>query len=180
MGTFRKILYRHAMLLGAALLAGCATVSTHVVLLNPGARYPPTKNVRILLEKPKQPYHKIAIIDARGSIGGSEAQLLEEAREKAKTLGADAIVWLAGTTLYEPPVAIYDPWYDPFYYRMTYYQPFWWNPSYYGEYRLIGGGYYYTLKALAIRFENKPGSNADDARQGAALPTIRLSQRTGR
>ncbi|HEX5465008.1 MAG TPA: hypothetical protein VFW88_09880 [Burkholderiales bacterium] len=177
MGTFRKIPYRHAMLLGAALLAGCATVSTHVVLLNPGARYPPTKNVRILLEKPKQPYHEIAIIDARGSIGGSEAQLLEEARNKAKTLGADAIVRLASNTLYEPPVAIYDPWFDPFYYRMAYYQPFWWNPSYYGEYRLIGGGYYYTLKALAIRFEKQPESDADHAKRDTVLPTIRLSAR---
>lgn len=176
MKVFRIIPGWSAALWCTALLAGCATVSTHVVLLNPGARYPPTKNVRILLEKPKQPYHKIAIIDARGSIGGSEAQLLEEARNKAKALGADAIVRLSGNTLYEPPVAVYDPWYDPFYYRMTYYQPFWWNPSYYGEYRLIGGGYYYTLKALAIRFEHGPQSDDNDTKRGAAVPTIRLSQ----
>jgi hypothetical protein len=173
-----RILLRRSILYGCiALLAGCASVSTQVVRLDPAAHYAPTKNVRILLDEPKQPYRKIAIIDARGSIGGSEAELLEEARNKAKTLGADAIVRLAGSTLYEPPIAIYDPWFDPFYYRMAYYQPFWWYPSYYGEYRLVGGGYYHTLKALAIRFEKQSGSDAGDARRDATLPTIRLSAR---
>ena len=49
------------------------------------------------------------------STGTSEADMLNAAREKARELGADAIVKLDTERVYNPPTAVYDPfYYDPF------------------------------------------------------------------
>jgi hypothetical protein len=139
-------------LLAGAFLAGCASVTTHVVPLDPAQTYPPTQNVRLLLEKPDRPYTSIGLLESRGEVGTSEAELLSDIRTKARQIGADAVVKLESERLYQPPAAIYDPWYDPLFYRFHYraWHPF--GPPY-GEYRLVGGGYYYVVKALAIRFD---------------------------
>lgn len=140
-------------LLLVLLAAGCATVSTEVVQLDPARNLAPTQNVEVLFEKPKRPYIEIALLESRGAVGTGEAELLNDAREKAKALGADAIVRVEAERIYHPPVAVYDPWYDPFYwpgYRFRALPPF---PHPWGTYRLIDGGYTYTLKAMAIKYK---------------------------
>jgi hypothetical protein len=140
----------HVLTLAAALLVcACAAVTTHVVPLNPAVQYPPTQNVEVLLQKPQRPHVEIALLESRGD---SEAELLNAAREKAKTLGADAIVRLETERVYHPPVAIYDPWYDPFYFGFRHYRPYAWYPDPWGPYRVVGGGYSYVLKSVAIKY----------------------------
>ncbi len=143
----------------AALAAGCAAVTTHVVTLNPAQSFPPSRNVEILLEKPQRPYTEIALLESRGEIGIPEADLLRDIRAKAEQLGADAVVRIHTEQLYQPPIALYDPWYDPFFY--PYYRRPWYPVGPYADYRLVGGGYFYVVKALAIRFKppDKVGSS---------------------
>ena len=143
----RLLLARLAIALTIAALAGCASVATQVTLLDPAHQYAPTQNVAILFDFPPQPYVKIALIEAQGTVGGSESELLEDARKKAQALGADAVVRLEVTSVYQPPVRAYDPWYgDAFYwryrypYRPSYFYPYSYGPYAYGEYRWIGGG----------------------------------------
>ncbi len=147
-------------LLGAA-LAGCASVATQVTLLDPARHYEPTQNVAILLDFPPQPHVKIALIEAQGTVGGSEAELLEDARKKAQALGADAVVRLEVISVYQPPARAYDPWYgNPFYsryrypyaYRSLYMNPYAFGPYPYNDYRWVGGGNVQTLKAVAIKY----------------------------
>ena len=128
-------------------------------MLDPAQQYAPTQSVAVLLKLPPQPYTKIALIEAQGMMGGSEAELYEEARRKAQALGAGAIVRLEVTSVYQPPVRVYDPWYgNPFYpdYRYGYrpfgYYPFAYGPFPYSEYRWVPGGDVKTLKAVAIKY----------------------------
>lgn len=127
-------------------------------MLDPAHQYAPTQNVAILLESPPQPHSKIALIEARGTVGGGEAELFEDARRKAQALGADAIVRLEVISVYQPPVRVYDPWYgNPFYSRYGYgygygYRPSYFYPNYFGAYQLVGGGNVQTLKAVAIKY----------------------------
>jgi hypothetical protein len=139
----------------ALLVAGCETVSTQIVQYNPAVQYPPTQSVEVLLQKPARPHVDIGLIEARG---GSEAELLNTAREKARALGADAIVKLETERIYHEPVPIFDPWFDPFYfgyYRHRLFSPF---PHPWAPYRYVGGGFSYVLKAAAIRYTDKPPS----------------------
>ena len=77
---------------------------------------------------------------------------LEDAREKAQALGADAIVRLELEKTVQQPVAIYDPIYSPFFPPYSLYRyPYFFSP-YSGGYRVIGGGTLYTLRALAIKY----------------------------
>lgn len=135
-------------------VSACTLVSTQVVQLDPSRTFPPTPNVEVLLEKPKRAYTEIALLESRGDIGVGEADLLNSAREKAKTIGADAIVRVDVAHLYHPPVAIYDPWPDPFYWRWSRYRAFPPFPHPWGTYRVVGGGYSQTLKALAIKYND--------------------------
>ena len=160
----RPLLARLAIALTIAALAGCASVATQVTLLDPARQYAPTQNVAILFDFPPQPYVKIALIEAQGTVGGSESELLEDARKKAQALGADAVVRLEVISVYQPPVRVYDPWYgDPFYwryrypYRSPYLYPYAYGPYPYGEYRWIGGGNVQTLKAVAIKYAAADG-----------------------
>lgn len=139
-------------LLLAATLAGCASVTLRVIEADPAVRYPPSANVDVLFERPQRPYVEIATLEAEGDYGVGEAKLLEDMRARARQLGADAIVRTAGEQLYQPPVAVYDPLYDPFFYprRLYAFHPF--GPPY-GGYRWVGGGYYYTARAIAIRYQ---------------------------
>jgi len=137
------------------LLASCSTVTTKVVELDPGRKYPPTENVEVLLQKPARPHVEIALIESSGT---SEADMLNEAREKARALGADAVVKLETERMYHPPMAVYDPWYDPFYWG--YYRPRFYPPLYHpwGGYHVVGGYYTYNMKAVAIKYADKPAA----------------------
>ncbi len=137
-------------------------MSTQVTVLDPAQKFVPTQNVAILMEVPARPHTKIALIEVEGTIGGSEGVLLEEARKRAQALGADAVVRTELTSVYYPPVRVYDPWYgDPFYWHFRYSQrPYYFYPHGYGpypyaDYRWIGGGSAPTLKAMAIRYLDK-------------------------
>lgn len=152
-----KSALRYALLI--AVLGGCASVTTQVTVLDPAQKFAPTQTVAILMEFPPRPHVKLALIEAQGTLGGGEAELLEEARRKAQTLGADAIVRMEVSSVYYPPVQVYDPWYgDPFYWhfryssRPYYFFPHGYGPYPYSEYRWIGGGNVQTLKAMAIRY----------------------------
>ena len=121
-------------------LAACETVSTRVVELNPAQKYTPTKHVDVFLQKPDRPHAEIALIESRGQ---SEAEMLNDARDKAQQLGADAIVRTQTHTEYRPPYAVYDPWYDPWFwgYRYRPWSPFYPHP--WGSYRVVGGYHTY-------------------------------------
>lgn len=145
--------------LAAATLAGCASVATEVTLFDPAQKFGPTEHAVILLEYPKQPHVKIALIEAQGSLGGSEAAVLEEARKRAQALGADAVVRLEVQEIYQPPVRVYDPAYPSMFssryrypYRSFYGPPYAFAPYPYDSYRWIGGGNVQSLKAVAIKF----------------------------
>jgi hypothetical protein len=132
-------------------LTACATVSTEIVELKPAQKYPPTQSVEVLLEKPTRPHVEIALIESRG---GSEATMLNDAREKARALGADALVKLETERLYHQPIAVYDPWYDPFYWGFHPHSAFAPFPHPWGPYRVVGGGYSYVLKTLAVKYSD--------------------------
>src|SRR5215210_183571 len=143
MMTVRAVLSLLLLALGA-----CASVKTQVVPLVPMQHYPPTQSVEVFLQKPARPYTEIALVESQGEVGASEADLLNDAREKARALGADAIVKLETERIYHQPVAVYDPWYDPLFYGYYRYRPFAPFPHPWGTpYRIIGGGYSYVLKA---------------------------------
>ena len=142
-------------------LAGCASVTTEITVLDPAHKFAPTEYVMLLLDYPPKPYVKIALIEAQGIVGGSEAALLEEARKRASALGADAVVREEVTAVYQPPVLVYDPAYaNMFYPRYRYpyrsfYYPYAYSPFPYDGYRWIAGGEVQTLKAVAIRFTDE-------------------------
>ncbi len=155
----RLLLSIFAFALTAAVLAGCASVSTQVTILDPARKFAPTENVVILLDYPAQPHVKIALIEAHGGIGGSEADLLQEARKRAQALGADAVVRMEVNSVYQPPVRVYDPAYAHLFYsryrypyRSFYYPSYPFSPYPFDDYRWVGGGTVQTLKAVAIRF----------------------------
>lgn len=140
--------------LAALFLSACATVSTDVVPLSPGLKFTPTPSVDILFEKPRRPYREIALLESRGMVGDGEAQLWQDAREKAQALGADALIRLEVYRTVVPPVAVYDPFLTP------YYSPFYPSPYFFAypfpEYRVIPGGVAYTLKSIAIKYGGDP------------------------
>ena len=167
------------VLLIAAVVAGCASVSSQVTLLDPALKYPPTQNVAILFDYPPQPHVKIALIEVQGIAGGSEAELLEQARKKAQALGADAIVRLEVSSIYQPPARVYDPWFDyPFYPRYRFsYRPFLIYPYAYtpfpfpgDDYRWIAGGNVQTLKAVAVKYSS---ADADATGKNPAFGELR-------
>jgi hypothetical protein len=134
-------------------IAGCATVSTHVVRLKASEVYPPTSAVDVLLEKPDRPYTEIALLESRGDVGVSEADLLNDARQKARDVGADAIIRLETEHVYQPPVTVYEP-YDPFYWGYYRFAPFASFGHPWGTYRTVGGGYATIVKSLAIKYRD--------------------------
>jgi hypothetical protein len=143
---------RHILIASALALAGCASVSTSIVELKPAEKYPPTQNVEVLLAKPGRPYTEIALLESRGEPGVPEADLLNDAREKARALGADAIVKLETERSYREPMALYDPWFEPYAFGWYRYRPF---PRYrdpWGPYQVVGGGYSYQLRSMAIKY----------------------------
>ncbi len=143
--------------LGAAalLIAGCASVTTRVTLLDPSVARAPAQDVEILLEPATRPHVAVALIEARGMVGGSEGELLEAARRDAVRLGADAVVRIAVDEIVRPPLDIYDPVFSPFYSRYALRAGAQVYPPYLGHYRRVGGGTALTLRALAIKYQTE-------------------------
>lgn len=141
-----------AAALAALGTAGCASISTRVVELDPDLKFPPSRRVEVLLEKPQRPYRQIALLESRGVTDG-EAELLEHARSKAQAVGADAIIRLAVEQTQRPPIVIYDPPYSPFHFGSWFHRHAYRAPPVAGEYRVFGAVTIFTLKTLAIKYE---------------------------
>ncbi len=141
------------------LLAGCGT-TTSVVLLDPAKPYAPTNSVAILLKPPAQPYIEIAKLESKGLPGEPETEVLEDARERAKQIGAQAIIVYDTASQYQPPVVIEDPWPPqlPWYHDRWYGYRYWFHPSpfaYAPVDRVLPGGQVYVVRSIAIRFSEE-------------------------
>lgn len=154
--------WRLVVLLVTGLAAGCASVSTKVTVLDPAQKFAPTRDVVILFDYPPEPYTRLALIESQGVVGGTEAELLDDARKRAATLGANAVVRLEVKSVYYPPMPVYDPTYaNLFYssyrypYRYYYSAPYPYAMFPYDDYRWVGGGEAQTLKAVAIRYADR-------------------------
>jgi hypothetical protein len=139
------------------LLAACAT-TTSVVMLDPSKQYPPTTSVQILLKPPDRPYVEIAKLESQGVPGEPETSVLEDARERAAKIGADAILVQESSSVYQPPIVMYDPWpaYMPWYLDRWHGYPYWYHPSPFAFGPIIHtlpGGNAYTVRSIAIRFK---------------------------
>ena len=153
---------RSLIVLLSLLAASCAT-TTSVVMLDPAKQYAPTASVVILLKPPDKPYVEIAKLESRGVPGEPETSVLEDARERARQLGADAIIVQESGAVYQPPVVMYDPWppYLPWHHDRWYGYPYWhgypsWHypsPFMFGpQTHALPGGYAYTVRSIAIKF----------------------------
>jgi hypothetical protein len=118
------------------ILSSCATTS--VALLDESTNYPPTQSVQILTSNPNQRFKVIAHLETKGSAGQSLPELLESMREKAKTIGADAIIPTEEGIEKVQQGIIYNPWL--------------------GGYQTIGGGNFPILRGYAIVFFDKAKS----------------------
>ena len=155
----------HALtLLLAAIAAGCASVSSRVTVLDPAQSFAPTRDVAILFEYPEGPFTRLALIESEGVVGGTESELLEDARKSAAQLGADAVVRLELRIVQYPPMTVYDPTYPNLFYAPHRYPYRYYYPPYpypllpYDGYRLVGGGDALALKSMAIRYaDTAPG-----------------------
>jgi hypothetical protein len=70
-------------------LSGC--IHSQAIML--GSEYPASRNVEVLEEQPSVPYQQIALLEAEGAF--PKRELIGNLVEKAKTVGADAIILLA-------------------------------------------------------------------------------------
>lgn len=96
MGPARRIhpLRRLAALNALLLLAACGTTSVQVA--DGDKRYPPTEAVDILHRSPSRAHETLASLEARGGarfgLPGDRDAVLRSLGEKAKALGADAVI----------------------------------------------------------------------------------------
>lgn len=79
------------VLAAGLLVAACASGPIEVTRLDEGQRAS-SRSVELLREKPHRPHHEIARLELRGRPGAPRWTLYEQLREKARGLGADAIV----------------------------------------------------------------------------------------
>ena len=138
------------------LLSGCAT-TTSVVLLDPAKTFAPTTSVAILLKPPTQHYVEIAKLESKGMPDEPETAVLEDARARAKQIGAHALIVEETTRHYQPPVILADPWPPqlPWYHDRWFGYRYWFHPSpfaYPPTDRVLPGGQVYGVRSIAIRF----------------------------
>jgi len=82
---------RWVALLAATLVVACAAPQPEVV--RTGAQvYAPTTDVDLLEQAPTRAYTEIGVIDVPGEPGALRAQVLAQIRDKARQLGADAVI----------------------------------------------------------------------------------------
>ena len=113
------------------LIAGCATTS--VTRVDSGTTYSPTEHVELLFDQPDRPYTTIAVLESRGPIGLGLPELLEDMKEKAKAVGADAVIPIQDASQQQAPGLIYNPWL--------------------GGYQTIGGGTIPGVRGIAIKYQ---------------------------
>lgn len=122
---------RLVALAGTLTLAACAVSQPDTTARAAGAAYAPTANVEMLEQAPSRPYVEIGTIDAPGEPGALRTQVLAQVREKARQLGADAVI--VKDVSYRAPAT----------------QRF--NPTT-GFYETVGGQVVPAFKGVAIKF----------------------------
>ena len=79
----------------------CGCVATTAVMMNSSAKYPPTDSVEILFEVPKDRNCKmIGIIEGNGTQFNNSSDVLKKVQEKARKIGAHAVVPLTTDNQY--------------------------------------------------------------------------------
>ena len=112
-------------------MTSCSTPRTTAVMLGNSTTYSPTNNIEILMKPPQKPYIEIELLE--NPQGFNVPDLLIEMKEKAKQLGADAILYINESIRHHPPSTTYIP--------IT------------GGYQSIGGVTYIKVKAIAIKYK---------------------------
>lgn len=77
---------------------------------NDSIKFPKSRYVEILDQKPDQPHVIIATLETKGGMNVSLPEILEGMRKKAKEIGADAIIPTRDVSEYKAPGFIYNPW----------------------------------------------------------------------
>ncbi|VVM07016.1 hypothetical protein MAMC_01399 [Methylacidimicrobium cyclopophantes] len=77
---------------GLISLAGCVHQETVQVRHLTSARYLPSRYVQVYRKAPEGPYEKIAVLEATGQPDTPRSQLLGSIVEKARELGAEAVI----------------------------------------------------------------------------------------
>ena len=108
----RQLIIR-SILLGSAffcvfLVNSC--VSSKAVMRDESVKFPKSRFVEILDKKPKEPHVVIATLETKGGMGVSLPEILQDMRNKAKEIGADAIIPTRDVSEYKSPGIIYNPW----------------------------------------------------------------------
>lgn len=96
------------ILLSCFLAMGCA--QTSVVMLDDALKLAPSDNVRILERPPEEPFEIIARLETRGTAGQSIPPLLNQMRDEAKKIGADAIIPVEERQERQQQQLMYNPW----------------------------------------------------------------------
>ena len=112
------------------ILSGCA--QTSAVMFDDSVKYPPTHNVQIMTEVPTKPFKQIALLEARGPVNTPITDLLESMRQKAASIGADAVIATQDASTQQQQGLMYNPWL--------------------GGYQTIGGGTLPVIRGVAIKF----------------------------
>jgi len=82
---------RWLALLAATLVVACAAPQPDVIRTSTQV-YAPTTDVELLEQAPTRAYTEIGVIEAPGEPGALRAQVLAQVRDKARQLGADAVI----------------------------------------------------------------------------------------
>ncbi len=115
------------------LMASCSTPHTTAVMLNNSTTYSPTDNIEILMKPPQKPYIEMASMESPE--GFNIPDLLVEMKEKAKQLGADAILYINESIRHHPISATYN--------------------SIIGGYKSMEGVTYIRVKVVAIKYKEE-------------------------
>jgi len=126
-------IYARFLLFGVVLLlSNCVT--SNAILKDESIKYPRSKYVEVLDKLPNKPYRIIATIETRGTIWSSMPEVIENMRQKARALGADAIIPYEDVSQYQAPGVIYSP--------------------YLGGYQTTPGGKVPIIRGYAIIYES--------------------------
>lgn len=93
-------------LAGCLLCIVCGCVTTKVDLTNSSASYEPTSRVEYLYKKPSRKFKVIAVIKGRGSYYRRESLVFDKIIDRAKKIGAQAIIPLHSSINYAPKMTI--------------------------------------------------------------------------
>lgn len=114
-------------------LSGCA--QTSIVMNDRAPQYPPTTIVDILYQKPDREFTEIGLMETRLSAPNTSLSLpdlIENMKEKAKAVGADAIILINTHNEQSPQNLIYN--------------------SYLGGYQTVGGHSMPVVMGMAIKY----------------------------